>query len=100
MWYKHEELAWAACKVTKGGREVELENGATAARCVSVATSKAKWQLEPLLATMDFEYNRKLGAVAKIINVGEDASFDTTLFEEGGYDVVLNEFDEAEEPEE
>ena len=32
VWYKHEELAWAACKVTKGGREVELENGETRER--------------------------------------------------------------------
>jgi myosin-7 len=29
VWYKHESLAWAACKVVKGGREVELENGET-----------------------------------------------------------------------
>ena len=29
VWYKHEELAWAPCKVVKGGRDVELENGET-----------------------------------------------------------------------
>ena len=32
VWYKHDELAWAACRVTKGGREVELENGETRER--------------------------------------------------------------------
>lgn len=37
MWYKHEDLAWAACKVTKGGREVELENGDTRERYTAPA---------------------------------------------------------------
>ena len=32
VWYKHDELAWAPCRVTKGGREVELENGETRER--------------------------------------------------------------------
>ena len=38
VWYKHESLAWAACKVTKGGRDVELENGETRERYSAPAT--------------------------------------------------------------
>eukprot|EP01051_Picozoa_sp_SAG22_P006550 SAG22_NODE_433_length_10557_cov_6.586728_1_plen_430_part_00 len=29
VWYKHADLAWAPCKVTKGGRDLEIENAET-----------------------------------------------------------------------
>eukprot|EP01047_Picozoa_sp_COSAG01_P084650 COSAG01_NODE_18256_length_1088_cov_43.439838_2_plen_99_part_00 len=29
VWYNHDDLAWAPCKVLTGGADVELENGET-----------------------------------------------------------------------
>jgi myosin-7 len=37
VWFKHDELAWAPCKVIKGGRDLELENSETHERYVTTA---------------------------------------------------------------
>jgi myosin-7 len=39
VWYKHDDLAWAPCKVLKGGSDVELENGESGERYTAAASS-------------------------------------------------------------
>jgi hypothetical protein len=42
VWFKHDDLAWAPCKVTKGGRDVELENGETREKYTAEGVSHAR----------------------------------------------------------